>query len=234
MSILSKYVNGVQVYYDDYEHRWVRAVGPDVRSWEMRIGSSFETAKEYTVTAINTGGGTSTIAQGVTAGIRALITTDDADNDSINLQVVGTPFQLASNHPLYFGWKGTINEATQSDLLMGLATKDTTLIAAHALNVVDDGVYFYKLDNTVAIYGAAEKTGTVGTVACATSMDTSAHIYEFLYDGVGAITYYFDGTQVGQITSGYPTVVLSPSLFFATGSAAVKTCTTEWMRVIQL
>jgi len=234
MSILSKHVNGNLVYYDDYDNRWVDAEGPDVRKWEMKIGENFTTGARYTVTAVNTGGGTSTIAQGITAGIRAIITTDDADNDAINAQLVGTPFQLASGHPLYFGWKGTINEATQSDLLIGLATKDTTLIAAHALNVVDDGVYFYKLDNTVAIYGASEKTGTVGTVAVATSMDVSAHIYEFFYDGVGAITYYFDGTQVGQITSGYPTVVLSPSLFFATGSAAVKTCTTEWMRVIQL
>lgn len=234
MSILSKPVNGNLVYYDDYDFRWVRAVGPDVRSWEMRMGTDFTTACEYTVTAINTGGGTSTIAQGITAGIRSIITTDDADNDSINLQVVGTPFQLASGHPLYFGWKGTINEATQSDLLVGMATKDTTLIAAHALNVVDDGIYFYKLDNTTVIYGAYEKAGTVGATASATAMDTSAHIYEIFYDGVGTISYYVDGSLVVQAASGYPTVVLSPSLFFATGSAAVKTCTTEWMRVIQL
>lgn len=230
----SKYVNGALVYYDTYDYRWLHAVGPTVREWEMRFGTDFTTACEYTVTAVNTGGGTSTIAQGITAGIRAIITTDDADNDAINCQVVGTPFQLASGHPLYFGWKGTINEATQSDLLVGLATKDTTLIAAHALNVVDDGIYLYKLDNTTAIYGACEKAGTVAATVCGTVMDTSAHTYEIFYDGVGAISFYFDGGLIVNASSGWPTVVLSPSLFFATGSAAVKTCTTEWMRVIQL
>jgi hypothetical protein len=234
MSIESKILCGAQVYYDDYENRWVRAIGPDVRSWEMRFGSDFTTACEYTVTPVNTGGGTSTIAQGITAGDRALITTDDADNDAINLQVVGTPFQLAAGHPLYFGAKISINEATQSDLLVGMATKDITLIAAHALNVVDDGIYFYKLDNTVIIYGAYEKSGTVGATASGVAMDTSKHIYEIFYDGVGSITYSVDGAQTVKAESGYPTVVLSPSLFFATGSAAVKTASVEWMRCIQL
>jgi len=232
--ISSKYVNGALVYYDTYDYRWLHAVGPTVREWEMRFGCDFTTAMEYTVTAINTGGGTSTIAQGITAGDRALITTDDADNDSINLQVVGTPFQLASGHPLYFGAKVSINEATESDLLVGMATKDTTLIAAHALNVVDDGIYFYKLDHTTDIYGAYEKAGTVGATASGTAMDTSKHIYEIFYDGVGVISYYLDGGLVVQAASGYPTVVLSPSLFFATGSAAVKTCSAEWIRCIQL
>lgn len=232
--VSSKFVNGALVYTEDYDYRWVHAIGPGVRQWEMRIGSDFTTACEYTVTAINTGGGASTIAQAVTAGDRALITTDDADNDSINLQVVGTPFQLAAGHPLYFGAKVSTNEATQSDLLLGLATTDTTLIAAHALNVVDDGIYFYKLDATTAIYGAYEKSGTVGATVSDTVMDTSKHTYEIYYDGVGAISYYLDGGLVVQASAGYPTVVMAPSLFFATGAAAAKTCTVEWMRCIQL
>ena len=234
MSILSKHVNGNLVYYDGYDYRWVDAVGPDVRKWEMRFGTDFTTACEYTVTYIDVGAGTSLFSQGITAGDRALITTAQNENDSCELQVVGTPFQLASGHPLYFGAKVSISDATESDFIVGLASKDSNMIAAHAIAIADNGAYFYKLDGGTVIYGAYEKAGTVAATAAGTAMDTSKHIYEICYDGIGAISYYFDGSLVVQATSAYPTVVLSPSLGLAAGAAAAKTGLVEWMRCIQL
>jgi len=233
--IKSRMIGSSLVFYDDLDYRFVRAYGPDVRHWEMRYGSDFTTAKEYTVTYIDVGAGTSLFTQAVTAGDRCLITTAQNENDSCELQVVGTPFQLASGHPLYFGAKVSIADATQSDFLVGLASKDTNLIATHAVTIADDGVYFYKLDGVTAIYAAEEKAGTVAATAVGTAMDTSKHIYEIYWDGVGAISYYFDGGDpVVQATSGYPTVVLSPSLALAAGAAAAKTGLVEWMRCIQL
>jgi len=234
MSILSKFVNGNLVYYDDYDYRWVRAVGPDVRSWEMRFGTDFTTACEYTNTVIDVGAGTSLASQAITAGDRCLITTAQNENDSVELQVVGTPFALAAGHPLYFGAKVSISDATQSDFIVGLASKDTNMIAAHAIALADDGVYFYKLDGVTTIYGAEEKSGTVAATACGTAMDASKHIYEIFYDGVGAISFYFDGGLVVQASAGYPTAVLSPSIGLAAGAAAAKTGLVEWMRCIQL
>jgi hypothetical protein len=234
MSIESKILCGAQVYYDDYENRWVRAIGPDVRSWEMRYGTDFTTAKEYTNTVIDVGAGTSLASQGITAGDRCLITTAQNENDSVELQVVGTPFQLAAGHPLYFGAKLSISDATQSDLFIGLASKDPNIIAAHAIALADDGVYFYKLDGGTVIYGAEEKSGTVAATACGTAMDISKHIYEIYYDGVGSVSFYFDGGLVVKASSGYPTVVLSPSVGLAAGAAAAKTGLIEWMRCIQL
>jgi hypothetical protein len=134
------------------------------------------------------------------------------ENDSVELQVVGTPFQLAAGHPLYFGAKLSISDATQSDLFIGLASKDPNIIAAHAIALADDGVYFYKLDGGTVIYGAEEKSGTVAATACGTAMDISKHIYEIYYDGVGSVSFYFDGGLVVKASSGYPTVVLSPSV----------------------
>jgi hypothetical protein len=234
MSIYSKVVNGAQVYYDDLENRWVRAIGPDARSWEARFGMDFTTAKELTVTYIDVGGGTSLISQGITAGDRALITTAQNENDSCEMQVVGTPFQLAAGRPLYLGAKVSISDATQSDFVFGLCSKDSNLIAAHAIALADDGVYFYKLDGGTTIYAAAEKSGTVSATACGTVMDTSKHIYEIFYDGVGSVSFYFDGSLVVKVASGYPTVVLSPSIGLAAGEAAAKTGLIEWMRCIQL
>ena len=234
MGIQSKVVNGALVYYDTLENRWIDAVGPNVRKWEMRFGTDFTTACEYTNTVIDIGAGTSLASQGITAGNRALLTTAQNENDSVELQVVGTPFQLASGHPLYFGAKIAISDATQSDFIIGLASKDTNMIAAHAIAIADDGVYFYKLDAVTAIIAAYEKTGTVATNTVGTAMDTSKHVYEFFYDGVGSLTFYFDGAQVAVISAGWPTVVLSPSVGLAAGAAAAKTADIEWMKCIQL
>lgn len=229
----SKFLNGYLVYFDDYEHRWVKAVGPAAREWEMRIGSDFTTAIEYTVTYIDVGAGTSLINQAITAGNRALVTTAQNENDSCEMQLVGTPFQIASGKPFYFGIKCSISDATQSDFLVGLASKDTNLIAAHAVAIADDGVYFYKLDAGTSIVAAAEKAGVVSTAAVGTAMDTSKHIYEITFDGT-SLSFYFDATLVSVMTSGWPTVVLSPSFALAAGEAAAKTASIEWMRCIQL
>lgn len=234
MAVNSRFECGAQVYYEDYDYRWVRAIGQNVRQWEMRIGTDFTTGCEYTNTVIDVGAGTSLASQAITAGNRCLLTTAQAENDSVELQVVGTPFQLASGHPLYFGAKVSISDATQSDFVVGLCSTDTNIIATHAIALADDGAYFYKLDAGTVIYAAAEKSGTVAATACGTAMDTSKHIYEIYYDGVGAVSFYFDGGLVVQATSGYPTAVITPSIGLAAGAAAAKTGLVEWMRCIQL
>lgn len=231
--IKSKYVGSTLVYYDDFDYRFVRAVGPDVRSWEMRFGEDFTTAKEFTVTYVDVGAGTTSIAQAVTAGDRALLTNAGNENDGTNLQVIGTPFALAAGHPLYFGAKLSISDATQSDLLVGLANTDTTLMAAHALNVSSDGVYFYKVDGgTVAVAGAL-KAAAASSVNSATAVTTSKMLYEIYWDG-STLYFYHDGSLVTSMANGYPTAVLCPSLYFANGEAVAKTAKVEWMRCIQL
>jgi len=230
MAVKSKWVGSTLVYYDDYEYRWVKAVGPDAREWDLRFGSDFTTACEFTRTAVNA----STTAQAITAGDRLLITTAGAENDGINLQVVGTPFQLTSGKPLYFGVKASISDATQSDFMVGLASKDDTIIAAHALALVDNGFGFYKLDGGTAIVAFAEKAGVVSTVTAAAIATTAKRIYEMYWDGNGTITWYLDGVEVTSMSAGYPTVVLSPSVVLQTGEVAAKTGLVEWMRCIQL
>lgn len=228
--VSSKWVGTNLVYYEDYEYRWLHAEGADVRKWEMRLGTNWTTAAEYTVTAA----GTSPVVQAVTAGDRVLITTGSTENNGANIQVIGTPFQLASGRPLYFGAKASISDATQSDFLVGLASTDDTIIASHALALADDGVYFYKLDGGTAIVAAAEKAGTVSTVTATPVMGTAKAVYEIYWDGAGGLSFYLNGALVTTMTGGYPTVVLTPSIVLQTGEAVAKTGLVEWMRCIQL
>jgi hypothetical protein len=226
--VKSKWVNGYLVYYDDYDFRWVDAIGPAARKWEMRYGTDFTTAAEYT----NTQAGTSPTTQSTTAGNRALMTTGGTENNGCNLQVVGTPFQIASAKPFYFGAKVAISDATQSDFAVGLASLDTSIFAAHAVTVINCAM-FSKLDGTTSILASTIKASVVGADTVGTAMDTSKHVYEIYFDGT-TLYYYFDAGLVSSMTSGWPTVVLSPSIALMAGEAAAKTADVEWMRMIQL
>jgi len=232
MSTKSKYVSGALVYYDDYEQRWIKAIGPTVREWELRIGTDFTTGCEFTNTPVEAGAGDSITSQAITAGNRMLMTNAGNENDGCNIQLVGTPFQIAADKPVYFGVKMSISDATETDLLVGLASTDTTLIAAHAITVIN-GVFFYKDDDATAITTNTMKASVNSDATVGTAMDTSKHVYEILFDGT-SLSYFFDGALVNTVTSGWPTVVLTPSISLMNGAAAVKTGLVEWMRCIQI
>lgn len=232
----SRYVAGATgdnlVFYDEAsEASWIDAIGRDVRKWELRFGADFTTAKEFTVTAVNT----STVAQGVTAGVRALITSDAAENDGINLQMVGTPFALATNKPLYFGIKVTLSHATRPDFFAGLASTDTALIAAHAIDVGASAVGWYNLSTgSGALTCYNEIHANSVTTASGDTLDTSPHVYEFYYDGAGNVDFYFDRVYKARHSTYIPTVVLTPSVVLQNGTANALTAAIEWMRVIQI
>lgn len=229
--VKSKYVNGNIVYYDTYESRWVDAIGGQVRKWVLDFFKGAETA-DRTITAT----GTSPVTNPVTAGDRLLITTENVDFAGDNIQWLGTPFQLESGKPLYWGARISISDATQTDFLVGLASTDTTLTAAsstHAVAVTDNGIYFSKIDGGTTIYATVEKA-TAESSTVAGTMDTSKHWYEMVYDGT-TISTYFDGALVSLVAAAsVPTVVMCPSINFRAGEAGIKTCLVEKFVVIQL
>jgi hypothetical protein len=186
---------------------------------------------EWTVTAV----GTSPITGAVTGGAVGLITSGASDFDGDNIQRLGTKYKLEAGKPLRFMWDLTINEATQSDLIVGLFGTDTTLSAAssaHALAVSAGGVGFTKLDNTVALNFKAFSTATETHTAVVTAaFDVSNHIYEIYWDGTTLFGYY-DGVLIASFAS-VTSEVLTPSLAFRTGSAAAKTCIFGKMYCVQ-
>lgn len=211
-----------------YPNRWLDAFG-DV---EKAIVDSVWKADEFVVTAT----GTSPITASVVPGAVALITSGGSDFNGDNIQVVGTRFKLDANYPLYFGAKLTINEATQSDLVVGLFGLDTALTAAseaHALDITAGGAGFTKLDNTTAGLFKTFTATVEKNSAAAFTATTAARIYEMYWDGA-ALHGYIDGVLVGKFTSDITTEVLTPSIAFRTGSAAAKTCTIHWIRCIQV
>jgi len=209
-------------------NRWLDAFG-DVHK---AIVDQVWLADQFTVTAT----GTSPITASALPDAVALITSGGSDFNGDNIQIVGSRFKLEANKPIYFGAKVTINEATQSDLVVGLAGIDTTLTAAssgHALAVSAGGVLFTKIDNVTAGFFKTFTTGTEKNSAAAFTCDVAAHTYEIFWDGT-TVHGLYDGVEIAAFASDLTTEVLTPSLGFRTGSAAAKTCTIHWMRCIQV
>lgn len=206
--------------------RVLDAFGPAVSKFRLRKPDNFVTAHAYTTTAVNS----STCVNDTTAGGGMLITTDTAEYDGINIQAIGTVFDLAADKPIYFGAKLAVSDATQSDLLVGLAGTDTALITAgaHTMGIGAGFVGFYKLDAVTQTYFATYQTTSANNVAAASTLDTDAHWYEFEWDG-SALYGYVDGDLVATFTDDLPTVALTPSICFRAGAAAAKTCSvSDW------
>jgi len=236
MSTASKLVNhtgGTSLVFHEHgnEARWYDAIGTNTRKWEMRYGSDFSDNIEYALTLVGT---TPTIAQGITAGKRAAIATVGTNaGDGLNMQLVGTPFILAAGYPLYFGCSFAPDNVL-ADWLVGMGTLDDTMInSSHALAIDAEFIGFYGIGTNAVIAYSEIHTDTVSTT-CAGVSSAASHIYEFIYDGVSSVKFYMDGVLEATHSTFIPIGVLSPSFVLQNGSAAARTGTIDWMRVIQL
>ncbi len=233
MSVRSKWVSGALVYYETHGERWLDAVGSGVIKYcthfvSLPTDDTTGDPTEYTMTVVETGAGDSTAVLDTTVDGNLLITTDALENDGVSLQLKGEAFKLETGKPCYFGVRLKLSDATQSDLLVGLCITDTALLGG-----MTDGAYFVKVDGSTDIAFAIEKDSTATSTVEATA-DTSYHIYEFYFDGTNCQP-YVDGVAGTQVTTNLPdNEELTPSIEFLTGADAAKTCTVDWLRVIQI
>src|SRR4051812_40018379 len=106
MTIHSKHIAGALAFYDTHFKRIIDAIGPDVVKYidDFVVGEGGDTAWDsWTVTRVEAGAGESTITSGDTGNGTMLLTTDAADNDGLNCQLLGEAFKLELGKPLYFG-----------------------------------------------------------------------------------------------------------------------------------
>jgi len=219
--------NAVAFRDDRYPYRFVDAFG----SVQKALIDQTWRAGDWTVTST----GTSPITASLVADAVAMITTAATDFAGDNIQFTGSQFKLETGKPAYFGARVSVSDATQSDLLVGLCGVDTALTAAsatHAVAVSAGGVFFSKIDGVTAGYFKTYSTGTETNSAAAFTLDTDPHVYEFFWDGVSAVVAFVDGVQVAAFSS-VTSEVLTPSISFRAGEAAIKTCTVHWVRAIQ-
>ena len=237
----ARWEKGALLYYEaPHRQRIVDAFGKNVTKQIPNWGAAGYVTATGTLSMpfINTvteagAGETTVVPQGDGT---LLITADIADYDGANIQMVGSPFKLLAGSPLYCGARIKINDATQTDLLFGLCSEDTALMAvagAHATDVAY-GCYFSKLDGATTGLFTTENNTTETNVAAFTC-GTAWTWYEFFAEDATTVKAFVNGVYVGQSTTNLPTTALTLSFNFRAGEVTnVKTCYIDGAYAVQL
>ena len=232
MAKLKSYLKyGNLIFWDTHRSRIIDAIGAGVRKVDL-VGpdwpiSAADTLLGWTTTLVETGSAESTVAAATTVnGGGLLLTTDNLENDGINLQKLGEGFQPAAETLIYFGIQLQINDATQTDFLVGLCITDTALLGG-----MTDGIYFRKADASTTVSAVLEQDSTETTATAHTLVDATDVTLEFVCDGV-TVTFFVNGVALAALaqTNVPDDELLTPSIEFLTGEAVANTCLIKWMR----
>ena len=188
----------------------------------------------YTITTTEAGTGSATEVITAGAGGQLLITNAAGDNDLDFLQLKGESFLWDSTKRMFFTSKFKTNDATQSEIIMGLQITDTTPLD------ITDGIYFFKPDGDTQPDFVVEKDNDFGTSVLemnAMADDTFVTL-SFEYDPLDVATggpvfrAYQDGVKVGQIASTVNAPddeELTISFGIQNGEAVVKTLSLDFL-----
>ena len=190
----------------------------------------------YTITTTEAGSGNASEAITSGAGGQLLITNDDADNDLDFFQLKGEAFRFDSTKRMFFSSRFKVNDATQSDLVMGLQITDTTSLD------VTDGIFFIKGDADTQPDFIIEKdnSSTLSVLEMNAMEDDTFVTLSFEYDPLDVATggpvfrVYQDDVQVGEITgttNAPDDEDLTISFGIQNGEAAAKTLTIDFILV---
>lgn len=188
-------------------------------------------AADWTITTTEAGSGDATeaLSTALTGGV-LVITNDDADNDNDFLQLDRELFLLSTEKAFQFKARFKVNDATDSDLVLGLQITDTTPLA------VSDGVYFRKDDGDANLDFVVVKDSTATTLSAVGELaDDTWHVVEFYYNGSGSIAVYLDGARVGAaaMTNLPDDELLAVSFGIQNGEAAAKVLSIDYVKVAQ-
>lgn len=197
---------------------------PDPTAWHTYF-NDFDTyaAGDWTVTETQAG---ATQALTDADGGALLITNTGTENDLVGMQLVPESFTFEAGKKLIFKARVTLGEATQSDFVIGLHVTDTSPVAS----APSDGVYFRKDDgDTNWDFEVRASSAQVGGASAVATASTTAVELAFAYDGASSISYYVDGTKIGDIDGTPPTTELALSFAIQAGEAAVDTLTVDYV-----
>lgn len=235
-------LNCLVTFDDRYLVRKYDVVGENVTKFVLNSSTPTDDTtgdpSQWVATVTEAGTGNSTVLNSVTAGELLTITTAANEYDGVSYQAKGESFKLDSTRKMYFGCKIKASDVTQSDILIGLAETDTTLIAtssAHAIAVTGDGVFFSSLDASTTLAAKTYASGSeVSTANYATALaDDTAVMVEIFWDRE-TVKFYVDNNLVTS-TSAVSAITgdMTLSIAYAAGEAVAKTATIYQLKCFQ-
>lgn len=187
-------------------------------------------AAEWALTEIGAGG---TQVQLDAAGGVLQITTDALDDDGVQIQKLGECFIPAAGNPLWFEARiqlVTAAKHVESELLVGLAITDTTVIPART-----DGIYFLKADATAAVGAMTESASTATTTPGVLNLAPATwYKLGFFCDGLTTCYFYVDGVLVATHVGDIPFVELTPTFAVLNGEGGATAWNIDYFKAVQI
>jgi hypothetical protein len=234
----SRFIRGNLAFWHTHRKRLLHAIGPDVIQYVLSPGQvqahggTGSDPAGWTTTVVEAGlGGSSEVTASNTAGYVWELLTDNAENDGPSLQLAGEAFELTSDQDLYCGFEFEINDVTQVDFFLGLATTDTTILGG-----VTDRIGFESLDGSTDLKFMLEKNTTETLSASLhTLVDATLVFVEFYWDGSGVEAFVNGASAATPAVTNLPNDLgLRLSMEFLTGEAAAQTMKIRQGRIIQI
>lgn len=164
------------------------------------------------------------------AGSILRITTNDADNDSEELQLIGERWKCTADKPMWFEARWALAQATESDVAIGLSVTNTAVIDG-----AQDNILFRKNDGDTNLDFDADKGGTASTATGYATLAADTFVKTgFYWDGNDTLTPYVDGTAQSAITSNLnDDELMRVTLAIQAGAAAATSLDVDYVYVNQ-
>jgi hypothetical protein len=204
----------------------VNANADYVRYFNDFLFSQNYAAADWVVTETQAGA-TQAIAADAVGGA-LLLTNDAGDDDVVQLQSAEEWFKLTAGKKARCEIKFKVSDATQSDLFVGFATTDTSIIAG-----TTDSIGFRKSDGSTTLQSITEDNTTETTNTAATMADDTYVTATFLWDGVSKVKFFINGSLTAEHTTNIETTnKLALTLCLQNGEAVAKTMTVDYIDVL--
>jgi hypothetical protein len=156
-----------------------------------------------------------------------LVTNTAADDDIVQLQSAEEWLKLSAGKRLWFETRLKISDATQSDLFVGLATTDTTIIAG-----TTDSCGFRKSDGAATLVSITEDATVETTNTAATLVSATYVKLGFYWDGVSTVKFFVNRALTASHTANIEqTNKLALTFTLQNGEGVAKTLTIDYVYV---
>lgn len=164
------------------------------------------------------------------------ITTNDADDDSENIQAKAEIVKLTSGKRVHVGFRVELpDDATQCGWFVGVAVK-TSDVLSQGVGNTEDLIGFQKDDGDTDIDFVCQKNGAgAGSSAVGTAVASTVMRVEFIKDEDDAVTIFIDGTSVGTVSADIPDdQELAPVFHLRNGDANARTMYVDYEDIKQV
>ncbi len=181
----------------------------------------------WTITTVEVAGA----ATEVTGSSVLLVTNGTADNDSDQFQRADMLTNTIVGKDLYFQARVKVGTAAETELLIGLAVVDTTLI----VSAPSDGFYFSTAATDADLLATTRASSTGAGVSTSTDLEDDTWVtLGILFSGT-SLFYYVDNVLKSTQTTNIPAVgaALVPSFAVRNGTIGAKTLSVDYIAIFQ-